>query len=99
MIKIYPGVDVMSTFFCDFRQFSVKKLEFFSKTNVMIKFLKKLAVVRGKNANIFADFLSKIFLQIITSVPDCSLRPVLNFVQWLFFHHSHWRRENVDITY
>jgi hypothetical protein len=32
-----PGVDVMITVFCDFRQFSAQKLAFFSKTNVMIK--------------------------------------------------------------
>jgi hypothetical protein len=32
------GVDVMITIFCDFRQFSAKKLAFFSKTNVMISF-------------------------------------------------------------
>jgi hypothetical protein len=36
------GVDVM---ICDFCQFSAKKLPFFTKTNVMIKFLQKLAVV------------------------------------------------------
>jgi hypothetical protein len=30
-----PGVDVMITIFCDFCQFSAKKLAFFSKTNVM----------------------------------------------------------------
>jgi hypothetical protein len=30
------GVDVMITIFGDFRQFSAKKLAFFSKTNVMI---------------------------------------------------------------
>jgi hypothetical protein len=39
------GVDVMITIFCDFCQFSAKKLAFFSKTNVMIKTLQKLAVV------------------------------------------------------
>jgi hypothetical protein len=45
--KVQPssGVDVMITIFCDFCQFSAKKLAFFSKTNVMIKFLQKLAVV------------------------------------------------------
>jgi hypothetical protein len=32
-----PGVDVMTTIFCDFSQFSAKKLAFFSNTNVMIK--------------------------------------------------------------
>jgi hypothetical protein len=38
------GVDVMITIFCDFRQFSAKKLAFFSKTNVMIKILHILAL-------------------------------------------------------
>jgi hypothetical protein len=33
----WPGVDVMITIFCDFRQFSAKKLAFFSITNVMIR--------------------------------------------------------------
>jgi hypothetical protein len=36
------GVDVMITIFCDFCQFSAKKLAFFSKTNVMIKILHNL---------------------------------------------------------
>jgi hypothetical protein len=40
-----PEVDVMIIIFCDFYQFSAKKLGFFSKTNVMITFLQKLAVV------------------------------------------------------
>jgi hypothetical protein len=39
-----PGVDVMITIFCDFRQFLAKKLAFFSKTNVMIKILHNLAL-------------------------------------------------------
>jgi hypothetical protein len=43
-IHIYPGVDVMITIFCDFRQFSAKKLAFFSKTNVMIKIVHNLAL-------------------------------------------------------
>jgi hypothetical protein len=34
--------------FCDFRPFSAKQLAFFSKTNVMITFLQKLAVVWEK---------------------------------------------------
>jgi hypothetical protein len=33
---VRPGVDVMITIFCDFCQFSAKKLAFFLKTNVMI---------------------------------------------------------------
>jgi hypothetical protein len=35
------GVDVMITIFRDFRTFSAKKLAVFSKTNVMIQFLRK----------------------------------------------------------
>jgi hypothetical protein len=34
-------------------------MSFFSKTNVMIKFLQKLAVGWAKNANIFAKFLGE----------------------------------------
>jgi hypothetical protein len=41
--EVRPGVDVMITIFCDFCQFSAKKLAFFSKSNVMIKFLHNLA--------------------------------------------------------
>jgi hypothetical protein len=42
--RIHPGVDVMITIFCDFRQFSVKKMAFFSNTNVMIEILHILAL-------------------------------------------------------
>jgi hypothetical protein len=46
------GVDVMITFFCDFRQFSAKKMAFFLETNVMMKSLQKLTVyILHKNAN------------------------------------------------
>jgi hypothetical protein len=54
----------------NFCQFLAKKLAFFAKTNVMITFLKKLAVVRAKNANIFATFFRGNIFKIITSVPD-----------------------------
>jgi hypothetical protein len=43
--RISSGVDVMITVFCDFCQFLAKKLVFFSKANVTIKFLEKLAAV------------------------------------------------------
>jgi hypothetical protein len=39
-----PGVDVMITIFCDFRQFSAKKLAFFSQTNIKIKNFHNLAL-------------------------------------------------------
>jgi hypothetical protein len=45
-----PGVDVLITIFCDFCQFSAKKLAFFSKYNVMIKNLHNLALLGVKNA-------------------------------------------------
>jgi hypothetical protein len=56
-----PGVDVMITIFSDFRQYSAKKLAFFSKTNVMIKILHNLALFWVKNANFSQQFLAKIF--------------------------------------
>jgi hypothetical protein len=56
-----PGVDVMITIFCDFRQFSAKKLAFFSKTNVMMKFLFNLALFRVKNAKFCWFFWRKNF--------------------------------------
>jgi hypothetical protein len=59
----------MITSFCDFCQFSAKKLEFFSKTNVMIKILHTLAMFRVKNDNFFAEFFGENIFKIITSVP------------------------------
>jgi hypothetical protein len=38
------GVDVMITIFCDFSQFSAKKLAFFLNNNVMINFFQNLAL-------------------------------------------------------
>jgi hypothetical protein len=48
-----PGVDVMITIFCDYWQFSAKKLATFSKTNVMIKFLKKTSCSLSKKRQYF----------------------------------------------
>jgi hypothetical protein len=50
----------------NFRRFLTifgKKCRFFSKTNVMVNFLQKLAVVWSKNAKFFSSFLAKIFLK------------------------------------
>jgi hypothetical protein len=68
------GVDVMITIFCDFCQFSAKKLAFFPKTNVMIKYLHYLALFRVKNAKIFAIFFCQNIFKIITSVPGRPIR-------------------------
>jgi hypothetical protein len=45
-------------FFDNFRR---KNWRFFTKTNVMIKFLNNLALFLVKNTNFFADFLAKTF--------------------------------------
>jgi hypothetical protein len=60
-----PGADVMITIFCDFSQFSAKKLAFFLNTNVMINFFQNLV----KNAKFFANFFGENILKIITTVP------------------------------
>jgi hypothetical protein len=49
----FPGVDVMITIFCDFSQFSAKKLAFFLNTNVMITFLSKFAFVSSQKRQFF----------------------------------------------
>jgi hypothetical protein len=64
-----PRVDVMITIFCDFCQFSAKKLAFFSKTYVMIKSLHNLALFWAKNDNFFEKIFGENILKIITSVP------------------------------
>jgi hypothetical protein len=55
----HPGVDVMVPIFGDFRQFSAKKLAFFSKTNVIIKILQNLALFSVKYANFFTEFFGE----------------------------------------
>jgi hypothetical protein len=57
----------MITIFCNFRQFSAKKLAFFSKTNVIIKILHNLAVSSQKR-QFFPEFFGENILKIITSV-------------------------------
>jgi hypothetical protein len=52
------GVDVMITIFCDFSQFSAKKLAFFSKTNVMINFFSKFSFVLSQKTPIFSQKFS-----------------------------------------
>jgi hypothetical protein len=42
MLAEIPGVDFMITIFCDFPQFSAKKLAFFLNINVMIKYFFKI---------------------------------------------------------
>jgi hypothetical protein len=76
--QMSSGVDVMITIFCHFWQVSAKKLEFFSKTNVMIKILHNLALFWVKNAIFFAEFYGKNIFKIITSVPGLFSRTLKN---------------------
>jgi hypothetical protein len=57
--KSEPGVDVTITIFCDFSQFSAKKLAFLLNTNDMINFFQNLALFLVKNANIFAKIFGE----------------------------------------
>jgi hypothetical protein len=59
VVGLAPGVDVMITIFCDFSQFSAKKLAFFLNTNVMMNFFKNLALFCVKNANLFAKIFGE----------------------------------------
>jgi hypothetical protein len=57
-VKMLPndlntGVDVMIPIFCDFYQFSAKKLAFFSKTNVMITIFAKTGFVLSQKRQYF----------------------------------------------
>jgi hypothetical protein len=52
-------IGVFLTIFCDFRQFSAKKLAFFSKTDVMITIFAKTSSSLSKNANFFAKFFGE----------------------------------------
>jgi hypothetical protein len=52
-VGLDPGVDVMITIFCDFCQFSAKKLAFFSKNNVMITIFAKTSSSWSKKRQLF----------------------------------------------
>jgi hypothetical protein len=67
--QTWTGVDVMITIFCDFSQFSAKKLAFFLNTNAMINFFQNLVLFWVKNADFFAKFFGENILKSITSVP------------------------------
>jgi hypothetical protein len=70
--RLKPGVDVMIPIFCDFRQFSAKKLAFFSKTIVMTKILENPAVVWAKMP-FFANFVWRKYYQNHNIGPSYSL--------------------------
>jgi hypothetical protein len=76
------GVDVRITIFCDFCQFSLKKLTFFSKTNVMTIFCKNLQQ-------------SKHFFKIITSIP---VSQIPNFYADAFTYFSQYACTYVSQT-
>jgi hypothetical protein len=62
------GVNVMITIFCDFGQFSAKKLAIFLKTNVTIQILQKCSIWNKKRKNVFANFFGENRFKSITLV-------------------------------
>jgi hypothetical protein len=62
----------MSTIFCDFRQFSAKKLFCFFSQKPMLwsPFLQNYLLSESKMLIFFTKFFCKKFIKIITSVPD-----------------------------
>jgi hypothetical protein len=56
-------------------------MAFFSKTNVMIKFLSKFSFVLIQKRQFFADFFGKNFLKIITSIPVFAPQPWATFLK------------------
>jgi hypothetical protein len=81
----------MITIFCDFWQFSAKKLAFFLNTNVMIKFCQNLALFWVNNAYFPHIFFGKNIFKIITSVPGKSS---LNNITWTKQRKSTPRRDS-----
>jgi hypothetical protein len=63
------GIDVMITIFCDFCQFSPKKLAFSSKNNVMIQIFAQFSFVLSQKRHFLQIFFGGNILKIITSVP------------------------------
>jgi hypothetical protein len=78
MLFMKTGADVMITIFCDFSQFSAKKMAFFLNNNVMIYFFQKLDLFWVKNAIFCKIFRRKYFKN--HNISPCSHR-WLNF--WL----------------
>jgi hypothetical protein len=62
----------MITILCDFRQFSAKKLAFFTKTNVMITIFAKTSSSLSKKRQFFAKFFVENIFKIVTSVAGAS---------------------------
>jgi hypothetical protein len=58
-----PWVDIMITIFGNFRQFSAKKLAFFSQTNVMIKILHNLGFVLSQKRQFFRRIFRQKYLK------------------------------------
>jgi hypothetical protein len=83
---VWPGVDVMITIFCDFWQFSAKKIGVFLKNQCYDQLFSKIGSFWDKNANFFAEFFGENILKIITSVPGwANLRRLGNCFLWADF--------------
>jgi hypothetical protein len=67
------GVNLMIIILCDFRQLSAKNLAFFSKPNVMIKFLQELGSCSLRK-KCQCTFFGRKYFEITTSVQPTNSR-------------------------
>jgi hypothetical protein len=69
--KNCAGVDVsLITIFCDFCQYSAKKLAFFLNNQRYDQLFSKFSFVLSQKLQFFANFFAEKILKIITSVPS-----------------------------
>jgi hypothetical protein len=81
----------MITIFCDFSQFSAKKLAFFSQKQCYDHFFSKFSFVLSQKRQVFARFFGENNLIIITSVPG---NYFFFLKQTLQFHNRPWLRDD-----
>jgi hypothetical protein len=72
----------MIAIFGDFRQFSAKRMAFFSLTNVTIKIFHNLALFWVKRANFFRQFFLQKYFKIITSAPGKNVFSTVGKTNW-----------------
>jgi hypothetical protein len=78
-------------YFCDFRQFSAKKLAF-PKKSMLLWFLAYIALIWVKNYNVLSQFFGENILKIITLTPETRLiifHSTLNDLQLVILSNHH----------
>jgi hypothetical protein len=70
---IKTGIAVMITIFCDFRQFSAKKIGVFLKNQCYDQNFAYFSFVLSQKGHFFAELFGENIFKITTSVPDARL--------------------------